>query len=632
MISRQQIQKASQFAIHWSPLLALPLMFNVQCEQLLATHEEPKWAIFTILGIILVIAAALNALSKPSHGLTSARLPDRSITIAGAALLIFWMGLALGVTYTPNLGEGMNRLAFWSAALVTFLAVIRSIRKDEAIIQNLKVALSLSSGLLSVYFWLGFFYDFGKPDFDQFINFSRIGHFNFTADALTFLIPLHFWITIAPGHRWVRAISAFLLISCCSMLLISGSMGAMGGLLAGGLTAGTIALSLKRPPVRTSPIRPKFIWVGLTFLAAALLISKPIYNQIPAAYRDQMFVRAEWWNPPELKAIESSKSPPPFADMWMKALPFLGARTPMWASTAGMIGDHPLMGLGTGSFLFEYPGYSKRYDLFGDFETEGVVMKTNPHNILLQIASENGIPMMLLFASLYLWLLIRVLGETIQERSGFWFCAVWIMVAAGLDAMVNHIFFNPVSLFLAAVTFGLFVGRIKKSGLRGAPIPKALTGGHSIGPILAIAASLSIASFPLRWVVSEYYVAKAVRLENASPPASIRQIISTWIEARIWSPTNIQALYGLSNEAFTQKQYTVSEGYLKAMLKLAPYHSAGINMLGNIQAKTNRLDEAEQTFERALKLEPDSETVRNNLLEVRAAKSESQTAPIELKP
>ena len=132
----------------------------------------------------------------------------------------------------------------------------------------------------------------------------------------------------------------------------------------------------------------------------------------------------------------------------------------MWASTTGMIADHPLKGLGTGSFLFEYPAYSKRYDLFADFETLGMKVKTNPHNVLLQIGADNGLPMMLLFLGLYLWLLLKVLMEAIREPSAFWLCGTWALTAAGLDALVNHVFFNPASLFLADMTIGLYYGRL----------------------------------------------------------------------------------------------------------------------------------------------------------------------------
>ncbi|MFZ4655207.1 MAG: tetratricopeptide repeat protein, partial [Methylococcaceae bacterium] len=59
--------------------------------------------------------------------------------------------------------------------------------------------------------------------------------------------------------------------------------------------------------------------------------------------------------------------------------------------------------------------------------------------------------------------------------------------------------------------------------------------------------------------------------------------------------------------------YLVAERYLDAFLRLFPHHSAALNLMGNIETKTHRLDAAEKSFERALKLEPDATDIRENL-------------------
>ena len=623
----QELHKAARLIIHWAPLIALPFMLNVRWNDMVAANEEPKWAIFLILGSFLTITGSIYFLTKQRSTLNQHEGSHRfALSLPGVGLFLFWLGLALGVTYTVNFGEGMNRLAFWSCALATFLAVSWSTKKDPAFMDQLKSSIAFSTALLSILFWHAFFFDFSRPEFNKFVQFSRIGHFNFTADALMFLIPLNLWITITPGKIWMRALSTASLISGILMLLTSGSMGGMLGLLAGGLVVGAMALFFHGPSAKKSPTHPKRLLAGLVLVTLSILIAKPIFDHMPEAYRDQMFVRAEWWNPPEAKALESISSPPPLATLWVRVLPFLGARTPMWASTSGMIADHPWTGFGTGSFLFEYPGYSKRYDLFGDFETQGVKVKTNPHNVLLQIASENGIPMMLLFLGLYLWLLVKVVLEAFRERSPFWLYALWILLAVGLDAMVNHVFLNPASLFLASISFGLFHGQLKREK----PvlvIPRGPLGSPLIWSTLAIIGCLYLNSYPLRWIVSEFYVAKAIRLQSADPAASKREISTTWVNARIWSPTNIQALFGLSQWGFSEKQYGASERYLEAMLKIAPNHTAAINLLANIQANTNRLDEAEQTLNRALKLEPDAIAIQENLRDLRAFKENPPSAP-----
>ena len=329
---------------------------------------------------------------------------------------------------------------------------------------------------------------------------------------------------------------------------------------------------------------------------------------------------------PPLQDIDKAQALPPLTPLWMAIMPYLGARTPMWAATAGMVAEHPWRGFGTGSFLFEYPGFSKRYDLFRDFETLGIRIKTNPHNILLQIASENGIPMTLLFAGLYLWLTFRVMQQAWREPNAFWLCGVWALWAAGLDAQVNHVFFNPASLFMAAVALGLLYGRLPVS-----PAARILAlcplYRWPIIPIVTSLVSIVLALYPLRWLVSEYYVSEATRLESSHPPASSRHIRLTWEAAKDWSPTNPRAVYGLAIVHYNTGQLTNAEEYLLEFLRLAPNHSAGLNLLASLYARLGRLDEAETTLGKALSLDPDAMTVRENLEKIRNLKEKKQQSP-----
>jgi len=96
-----------------APLLAIPLMLNVRWNDLVAANEEPKWAIFVLLGVLITIAGAiLQGLKAPTNSFSGDSPKKAPWDLEGFALFLFWLGLALGVTYTVNAGEGMNRLAF----------------------------------------------------------------------------------------------------------------------------------------------------------------------------------------------------------------------------------------------------------------------------------------------------------------------------------------------------------------------------------------------------------------------------------------------------------------------------------------------------------------------------------------
>jgi predicted Zn-dependent protease len=59
-------------------------------------------------------------------------------------------------------------------------------------------------------------------------------------------------------------------------------------------------------------------------------------------------------------------------------------------------------------------------------------------------------------------------------------------------------------------------------------------------------------------------------------------------------------------------QLTNAEKYLLGFLKLTPDHSGGLNHRASVQARLNRLDDAEPTLGNALSLAPDTTTVHEN--------------------
>ena len=618
------LSRLSQFILVFAPLLAMPLILTVRWDALIAPNEEPKWGILVVLGSLLLCAGLILIWLRCQN-------PEKPQSRTGLSwpagwLLLFLIGIAAGVTVTVNPGEGLNRLAFWCSAGVTLAAVAWSARHVPGYTRRLSWALALSASLLCGLFWAGYFFDFQRPDFNKFVQFSPIGHFNFTADVLMTLIPLLAW-TLITGSLTIRVLAGFSLVSSGFMLLTSGSLGGMGGMVVGALVATTLALArgLSSDKLGQWRLEKRTILAGLAGLGLLLVAAPFVFEHMPKEYREQMFVRGEWGEPPQASELSQAQSLPPLAPLWIRILPYLGSRTPMWAATTGMVAEHPWRGFGTGSFLFEYPGYSKRYDLFGDFETLGVRIKTNPHNVLLQIASENGVPLALLFLGLYGWLTLRVMRQTWREPSAFWLCGTWALWAVFLDAQVNHVFFNPASLFMAAVGLGLWAGCLPISS-RSDPLPLCRVFRWPWVPAVVAGAGLWLAAQPLQWVISEHFVARAMRLSEATPPASSRDILTTWVKARVWSPTNVQALYGLAAATLKLDQTESAEAYLRAFLKLAPNHSAGLNMLATIQAKSGRLDDAKKTLERALQLEPDSATLRENLQALQQPKGESRGA------
>lgn len=612
-----------RWLILFSPLVALPFLLIIRWQALLFPHEAPKWATFILLGLILVLAGSGLMYEQGKYRAGNLAYPC-GLTPPGTLFQLFFVGLGVGTLYSVNGGEAINRLALWCSGGALFWAAAWSARNEVNYPRYVQISISLSALLVCSHFWYAFLVDFHRPDFDKFVSFSLIGHFNFTADVLMVFIPLLSWTVLSNSSTLIRLVAGFALVTSAFMVVTSGSLGGMGGLLAGGLVAAAgLVLSRRTGNTRSTlvPGRRTFLTAGAAVLLM-VMAGRWVYQAMPQEYRDQIFVRGDWRNAPGDQSLAKARNLPPMAPFWVAITPYLGSRTPMWAATAGMIAERPWLGHGTGSFLFEYPAFSKRYELFGDFETIGTRIKTNPHNVLLRIAAENGIPMAALFAGLYLWLTFRVMQQVRDEPNSFWPCGVWALWAAGLDGLVNQMFFNPASLAVAALGFGLLYGRLP----RNKPLISANWGCTRVVALLAGSLALWMASFPLRWAVSEYYVSEAVRLASTRPPASPRHIQITWESARNWSPTNVQAVYGLATFHYHQGHLYRAESYLRHFLRLAPHHSAGLNLLANIQAKTGRLDDAETTLVKALSLEPDAVTVRENLKAIRNLKRQNPGA------
>ena len=300
----------------------------------------------------------------------------------------------------------------------------------------------------------------------------------------------------------------------------------------------------------------------------------------------------------------------------------------MWASTTGMVAERTWLGFGTGSYLNEYPAFNRRYDLFGDYETSGIKIKTNPHNVLLQIASENGLPMALLFAGLYVWLTIQIMREAWHTPNAFWLCGVWAIWAAGLDSQVNHVFFNPASLFISAITFGVLYGKL--------PVPKFFISfpRHRsrfklVLPVLVSMVTIGLTIHTLRWIISEYYVSEAIRLESSKHAASARHIRATWETALAWSDKNQNAIFGFATFLSDLGERSLAEEKLHEFLTLSPHHAVGLQFLAILQAQSGRLSQAEDSLRHALKLEPDADALKESLSEVRKAIEKNRQPPHE---
>ena len=593
--------------LHWGPLIALPLMLSLRWHGMVAPNEEPKWAVMLLLGLALGLAVlAVNTFGSRQDEIVS------GWNSAGIALWLFFLGLALGAIPAVNIGEAWNRLAYWGAGGMVWWASVRSSRLGEDYRRHLQWSLAISGLIFAGEFWRSYWYEYPSPGYNVSLWFSPVGHVNFTADVLVVLIPLLVWTTMCAVH-WGLATGAGLALASSLVMLLSGaSRGGIGGLLVGA-TVMLLVLRLDRKPGLADLPQTR-----LLLLAACVLGAFVMHGQLSHKFRDMARLSAslsgslqENQEKFHLDVGAPLREPlPPLAALWGQAAPWLGTRTPMWASTVGMIADAPWTGHGTGNFLFVYPKYGNRYPSFRDPLSREHSATTNPHNVLLQLAAENGIPLSLLFAGLYGWLLWRLLCTAREEFDPFWLCGLWAAVAAAFDAQFNHVFFNPASLFLFALGMGSVYGSLPVR-LRPVSIPP-------LAPMEAGILGVSLLLFatpPMKGLVAEYLVARAQRLEGSRAP--MEQIQLAYETALPWSPYQFRALYGAAVAAFQAGHLEQAENLIRRFLTVFPQHMNGWNLLGASLMKSGRYEAAERAYQRALEIFPDAAMVRANLEQAR---------------
>lgn len=132
----------------------------------------------------------------------------------------------------------------------------------------------------------------------------------------------------------------------------------------------------------------------------------------------------------------------------------LGQRMVMWRKTIRMIGDHPVLGVGTGEFAAGYRPYALEGKGWQSFETD------DPHNQFLKIQGEQGI----LGLAAFLFFIFRVV--TCPAGPPYWQLAVAAVAAWCVTSLANSHFSTFTEGRLIFFWIGTMLGQ---SGWRAGP-------------------------------------------------------------------------------------------------------------------------------------------------------------------
>ncbi len=590
--------KKNIFASHWliliAPLLAFPLMINVRIFPFIAPNEEPKWAVLTICALWMGLAAA-GLWWQRKKPLIWAK-PDIPSILLGIYLLILGIGIFLG----PNQTEGFIRFAFWFFCTLIFIAAAWAIQHDKKWLNALVWSISLGTFIFSLRYWESYFLDYGKPNYNIMVLFSPIGHVNFTGDVLIMLLPLLIWVLATYTSPLLRLFNWLSITTLSTILLVASSRGALGGMMIAVIFAAFILMKHYRSLSFSTYKLP------ILLIISALIASGMTYLALPFHYRDLARVSATagqaTTDQGKIKLTPDANTPP-LANLWVELSPLLGARTPIFASTTAMTLDAPLLGQGTGNFAWVYPKYSNLYPDFRDSLSSIRTFTTNPHNMILQIASQNGIPAMFIFIGLLLYFWAQLFKKLWQTWDGYILSGLCALTAALFDAMFNHVFFNPASMFVFALLGGSWWGDLRNTNT----LPKITIPTKPIAAASFIVV-LSLSIWPLRWVVSEWYTGQAMAYARYPKYES-----DFYEKAYDWDKENFRAVFGMGQVAYKQKNYAKSAAYFSEFEKFYPYNPPALNMLGAAYMMSGNYKQAAHIFQRALDTYPGFEMAEQNL-------------------
>ncbi|MDT8375831.1 MAG: O-antigen ligase family protein [Mariprofundaceae bacterium] len=586
------------------PLLLFPLMINLRIFPFVGPNEEPKWAVLIFCGLWMGAAACWMCWQRNQPLRLSFSLP-------GLLLLTFFLLLGAAVFIGPNMVEGAIRFSFWLLCAVVWLVSLWAMRHRKGWLDALSWAVSMGVAVFSLRYWWSYALDYGRPGYNVSVLFSPIGHVNFTCDVLIMLLPMLVWMLAVRSEPVLKVLNWFSVTTVTTVLLVASSRGALGGLAVGLLVL--VPFLLRYAKRWIIPLRKKELWpVPLLWAGTALVAALIIYQSLPYHYRELARVSGAVQGSFESKGLTEGVEQPPFASFWQSLSPWLGERTYIYASATAMALDAPLLGQGTGNFAWIYPGYSNRFPDFRDSLSSERTFTTNPHNIVLQLATQNGIPATLIFLGLlglFWYLLVRTLW---RAWNGWCAAGVVAISAAIFDAMFNHVFFNPASMFTFALLGGSWWGYVCKPH---ATIKEALpVSWNRAVAITLLLATICLSVWPVRWLVSEWYVGMATVYIRQPAIAAVY-----YDRAYAWNAYNFRAVFGKAQTAYQQRRYADCIELLIHFERIYPYNPSALNLLGAAYMMSGRLSEAEIMFSRSIVILPDFQMAKQNLLRVRSA-------------
>ncbi len=534
---------------------------------------------FPLMGALLVGVAILVGLLLCGWHVAMWRLPIGRVALP-FALLLFWM--ALSAVVNGSGWYGLRRLTEWSLAFVLLLVIVAIVRRSASA-HTIIIALIATATLISLRACTEYALNrlMGISNWRVFASFFNP---NLLAGYLAMTAPFTLGVLLAVGRTgrtvrtgqrgptdptvWTALLTVALWLQLSALVLTGSRLGvltALGGILV------FLALALWWK-VLTRDLLLRLALVGVLLLGV-------VWLSLPTAQR----------------------LTPQAASQDVHSGSF---RLETWKGVIRMVLANPVMGVGTGAFEWRYPRYAE------------VGFTRLAHNSYLDLASEAGIPALLLLLALGIGWLTRALQPELPppaqseakssyspptpRPSLFDWRPIRLGIVAGVAAGATHNFVDS-DLACAANLLTL-------TGLLALGLALAIDGVYTIplgvierrGTVLVLSAALGLSLASAGLGELHAHVARYEMLVGHIP-----QAIERLSRARSLDATNPDYLMDAGELYYAQGRRDTAFTLMERAVQLKPSPQFWYR-LGLYYALEGKRDQARAAFEQVLQIDPNS--------------------------
>jgi O-antigen ligase/tetratricopeptide (TPR) repeat protein len=547
--------------------------------------------------LLLVIPVATVLYVSPSAAYLTYDAPKELILLAGAALLLIerlvraWRGggpedpprpidgttAALGALIlvvciaalrAHDGALAIRRVGLFVAGFVLFIET-RSRIRDVGDLRRLLLTLTATGTVVALYGVIQYY--IGEP-FDMATDglpVSTLGNPNFAGSMVAMLIPAAIAMVIA----WRRDSQPVAPVGLVLMILHLGISKNRAGMI--GLGVGVLA-GLALRACLAGRIRAGRR-AGVMLLATV----------VPAILFLVVVLGVDSW-PASLRSLTGRTDT-------------IRVRNLIWSGTSELVTENPALGQGLTDFMAEYPRVRPREEFHISLHRD----VGTPHNDLLELSAEAGIP-----AALLLLLAVVMAVRAMLRRKGDEDRQTPVLLAATLAGvvafLVTGLASSPLSHPGHVTVFFLLLGASQS-------LNSPAKNGRFLPPAAVMSASgVAILVLLLATVLSYRHMRCEAAIQASQRKVTRKAFIDLIADAVAWEPGQVDAqlLHGrtlarLGEDGKARKAFL-------AILDVQPNHVGARNELGSIAAGTNEFKEAMEWYAEAFRINPDFvPTLRN---------------------